>query len=308
MDREQKITYARRYAADLVEQHEGIAGIFLGGSVARGNDLPISDIDLWCFTDDSHLPLPIKKHADGDLYVDIEQRPASELTQIDLSNDSYFCGYVHDALVLHDRDGNLRKCQKRAQEHLFSGPHRETQLASVRESVESNRRKLVASAQAQDACEACRTSIFAAWSLCDYMLVAKGISPGGARGIARLQVAWPEAAEELVTFEGMADLGQVRIAHLIDTYRRIADRGSLFTMWFKKVEWMLANGYRTDALHALWIALGLRIKEATTRDIGVSPADLQQRCLRWMDTIGWDWGTVNSKSNELQGLMDRFCQ
>ena len=71
---------------------------------------------------------------------------------------------------------------------------------------------------------------------------------------------------------------------------------------------MLANGYRRDALHALWIALGLRIKDARARDIGVSPEDLDRTCSQWLDTIGWDWETVSGKAGELPSLTDRFCQ
>ena len=140
------------------------------------------------------------------------------------------------------------------------------------------------------------------------MLVARGVSPGGARGLARLASAWPEAAEAVVAFEGIAHLSPDRVTQLVSTYRRIADTGSFFTTWFQKVEWMLANGYTPDALHALWIALGLRIKDAKARDIGVRSEDLELACSQWLDTIGWDWDTVNSKAGELQRLMDRFCQ
>lgn len=308
MDREQKIAYARRYSADLVAGHQGIAAIALGGSVARGNDLPISDLDLWCFVDSDSHPLPIKKHSDGDLYVDVAQRPASELTGTAAADDSYFCGYVHDALILHDRDGDLAKCQARARKHLSSPVHRERQLATVRESVERNRGNLAASANAHDAREACRTSIFAAWSMSDYMLVVKGVSPGGGRGLARLCVAWPEAADALIAFEGLVALQEDRVVSLIECYRGIADTGSFFTIWFEKVEWMLANGYRPDALHALWIALGIRLRDAKERNIGLKPEGLDQVCVRWLETIDWDWDTVSHKAVELQTLAERFCR
>ena len=87
MNREQKISYARLYVSELVARHAGIAGIILGGSVARGNDLPISDHNLWCFVDDVNRPLPVEKHFDGDLYIDIEQRPASGLFTIAAGHD-----------------------------------------------------------------------------------------------------------------------------------------------------------------------------------------------------------------------------
>ncbi len=49
MTRQQKKNYAKAYAQELMESYNQIDGFLLGGSVARGNDLPISDIDIWCF-------------------------------------------------------------------------------------------------------------------------------------------------------------------------------------------------------------------------------------------------------------------
>jgi len=307
MVREEKITYARSYTAELVVKYKGIAGVVLGGSVARGNDLPISDIDICCFIDDDQALLPIEKHAENNLYIDIDQRRVSELTEPDFGDDSYFCGYMHDALVLYDRDGDIAKCQASARENLSSSAHREKQLTSLRESVERNRNNLMASAKVHNAREACRASIFAAWSLSDLMLVARGISPGGARGLSRLSIAWPEAADAIITFEGFATLEESQIARLVDCYRGIADTGSFFTIWFEKVKWMLVNGYRPDAFHALWIALGLRIKDAKVREIGVSTGDLERACSQWLDTIDWNWDTVKHKAVELENLTDRFC-
>lgn len=304
VNRDEKIEYARRYAAELVEQHPGIAGIVLGGSVARGNDLPISDVDLWCFVDERDHPLPVRKHSAGELYVDIEQRPASELTQSNTIEDSYFCGYIHDAMILYDRDGNVGRCQVRSIEAIRSPHLRKKQLASILESVERNARALAASAEARGAREACRSAIFAAWSLCDYMLTARGISPGGSRGIARLTVAWPEAADALMDFEGFVLMDHSHFDGLNRIYRSVANTGSFFATWLEKVEWMFANGYTPDALHALWIAFGLRIKDA--------PEDLNEQLdlasSQWLETIGWDWNTVQAKSHQLRELSDNFCR
>lgn len=308
MNREQKIAFAQSYATVLVEKHKEISAIVLSGSVARGNDLPISDIDLWCFVDDDHELLPIRKHSDADLYIDIEQRCTSEMIHVDIADDSYFLGYVHDAVVLFDRDGEVGRCQTRAREYLASPLHHERQLATVLESVHRNIENLAASADSKDAREACRASIFAAWSLADYMLVVKGVAPGGARGLARLAVTWTEAAEALLAFEGIAELDPPLSTRLVATYRSVADRGGFFATWLAKIEWMLANGYRADALHALWIALGLRIKDANKRDISVSPGDLERACSQWLDTIGWDCLTVRDKARELRSMSKCFCR
>lgn len=85
----EKIAHARRYADQLARAHPEIAGIVLGGLVARGNDLSISDIDLWCFVDHDTPSLPIRTHHVGDLYVDVELYPAAILVEADLAEDAY---------------------------------------------------------------------------------------------------------------------------------------------------------------------------------------------------------------------------
>lgn len=307
MDRAEKIAYARRYCRELVARHPGIAGIVLGGSLARGNDLPISDVDLWCFVDESAHPLPVGKHSAGDLYIDIDQHPSDLLVRADIGEDPYICGYLHDAVILHDRDGQVHRCQERARACLGSPSYRKAQLCSIRANVERNYGEFAASLRARDACETCRSSIFAAWSLCDHMLTAKGVSPGGARGLARLADVWPEAASAIVGFEGSADVECAQIDCLLDTYRSVADTSPFFEMWFDKVEWMFAHAHRPDALHALWIALGLRIKDVRARTADCGCDRLAGAAERWLDTVGWDLSTKRQKLHQLGDLIDRFC-
>ena len=87
MDREEKLRLAHQYSADLFDRHPEIAGIALGGSIARGNDLPISDIDLWCFVDDTAASLSIEKPSDAGVKLDVEQYPTDLLTKPEITED-----------------------------------------------------------------------------------------------------------------------------------------------------------------------------------------------------------------------------
>lgn len=307
MERKEKIDYAMRYSHELAAEHSVIAGIILGGSLARGDDLPISDIDLWCFVDESAYPLPIEKHSAGGVFIDIEQHSSEMLISTEIGEDPYVCGYFRDAVILFDRDGQTEECQKRVRAYLVSPSLRRAHLSSIRASVERNFKAFSASIEAQDASEVCRSSIFAIWSLCDYLLTARGVSPGGARGLARLAGVWPDAANPLVEFEGFADMDHAQIDCLHNIYLNVADRSPFFEMWFQKVEWMFANGHRPDAFHALWIALGLRIKETKVHSSDLSYSQLETACERWLTTIGWDHLTGQRKLNQLRELIDLFC-
>jgi len=307
MQRGEKIDHARRYCCELVAAHAAISGLALGGSVATGNDLPISDLDLWCFVDQAAPDLPIDKHYAKGVYVDISQYPASLLRATDALADPYFSGYLRDAMILFDRRGDLARCQVLAREHLSSVSFRRKQLASLRESIERNCGEFARSIETSDANEICRSSIFAAWSLCDHMLTDHGIPPGGGRGLARLRTASPPGHEALVEFEGASHLASCMHTELVETCVRVSEQSSFFQMWIDKVRWMFANGHVPDAFHALWIALGLRIKEAKTRRDERLRSQLTSASQRWLDIVGWDQPTAKGKLCSLRQIIDEYC-
>lgn len=308
MNRKDKIEYARNYCRDLVSRYPEITAIALGGSLARGNELPISDVDLWCFVNESAEPLPIEKHFAEGVYVDIEKQPSELLVREDIREDAYVCGYLHDALILFDRDGQLAECQSKARMYLASLEFRSRQLAPMRASVERNYREFLASLATRDVSETCRSSIFAAWDLSDHMLTSKGVPPGGARGLSRLAAVWPDAAHALVVFEGSAQITAAQTGRLVETYSRVADRSSFFEMWVQKVEWMFANGYASDALHTLWIALGLRIKDAKERSDDGLRSQLMVASDLWLRTIAWNHAMAQKKLLELREMIDCYCR
>ena len=226
MDRQRKLEAAQRFAASVSEEHQQIVAIALGGSVARGNDLEISDIDLWCFVREGAAP-SIEKPSG--VRLDIEQYPAGLLAEPD-TDDSYFCGFINDARILFDGSGLLASCQETVRKTLAAPEIRRSQLASIRASVERNFTEFGTAIDAGDPREACRASAFAAWSLSDHMLTDRGSAPGGPRGIARLAAIWPAAYEDLVSFEAPSPPGTMDADLLIDTCMAVVD-GKFFTGW-----------------------------------------------------------------------------
>ncbi len=307
MRREQKIGLAKRICHTLVEANPAICGLIVGGSVARGNDLPISDIDMWCFVDETGELLSLEKRYEEGVYVDIEKQPVAVLRDGTLLQDPYICGYLCDAMILFDRNGQVRACQRRARERMASPAVRQEQLRSVRASIERNYGELCRSVQADDASETCRASIFAAWSLCDHMLADHGVPPGGARGLARLAAVWPDACRALTDLEGAGHLDDDRVGRLVATYRQVADPSAFFGMWLQKVEWMFANGYAADAFHALWIAMGLRIKDARGSPDARLHSDLDAASRQWLTIIGWDGPTLQGKLGLLREIINMYC-
>ena len=94
---------------------------------------------------------------------------------------------------------------------------------------------------------------------------------------------------------------------LIAAYEQVADRSSFFGMWLAKVEWMFANGYTPDALHALWIALGLRIKDAKGNADARLHSDLGVAARQWLRIIGWEGPTLQGKLGLLRQTIDAYC-
>jgi hypothetical protein len=304
-NRQQKIAYASAYSRDLVGRHPEIAGLVLGASVARGNDLPISDVDLWCFVDEG-AGLPIHKHEADGLYIDIEQQPAAQLRDPALRRDPYWCGYFRDALVLYDRDGDVARSQVAARAFLASPAYRQAGLPPLRVAIERNLAGLETAIAANDAVEICRKSIFAAWTLSDYALTARGHAPGGGRGLARLRDVDPDAAAALVAWEGSATVDAATAAQLVAAYRSAADASTFFAQWLARVEWLFAHGYAADALHALWIALGLRVKDtAEAGDAVRGPVRAASR--RWLELLGWRGDVREAKRAALVALAAEVC-
>ena len=297
MDRKQKLELAHQYSTVLFERHPEITGIALGGSIARGNDLPISDIDLWCFVNDTPAPLSIEKPSATGVKLDIEQYSTDLLTKPEITEDSYFCGFLNEALILCDRNGLVAKCQERVRASLTSPENKRKQLQSIRASVERNYKEFGVSLETGDAREACRASIFATWSLCDHMLTDRGASPGGPRSISRLAVVWPDAYEALVKFASINPPGDPEANLLIDTCL-VIEPSSSFAGWIDTIRWMFANGYEVDAFHILWIALGLQIKNGKT-----SPTAAE----KWLDIVGWDKPTMRAKLRLLRQIIDKNC-
>lgn len=307
MDRKQKLELAHQYSAALFERHPEIAGIAVGGSMARGNDLPISDIDLWCFINDTPAPLSIEKPSAAGVKLDIEQYPADLLTKPEVTEDSYFCGFLNEALILCDRNGLVAKCQERVRASLTSPKNKREQLRSIRASVERNYEEFRVSLETGDAREACRASIFATWSLCDHMLTDRGASPGGPRSIARLAIVWPDAYDALVKFESINPPGDPEANLLIDTCLLVTEPSSSFAGWIDTIRWMFANGYESDAFHILWIALGLKIKSAKTSPTDPYYSQMTTAAKKWLDIIGWDKPTMGAKLHLLRQIIDKYC-
>ncbi len=309
MSRKAKIERAVQYVRQLVARYAGVTGVILGGSVARGNDLPISDIDLWCFMERSAGSAPVEKHWAEGLYMDIEQHPSAALQDEKCLSDPYFCGYFQDALILYDRDGALARCQERARAFLSSEAFRSESLPPLRAVIERNYGEFRANVAsdtglARDPCQVCRASIFAAWTLCDYLLTTHGIAPGGARGLARLAAVDPAAYNALVEYEGSHALDSNVIPRLMDTYLSVAEHSSFTEAWVDKVRWMFDNGYRPDAFHALWIALGLRIKDA--RADRLLYGQLVAASSQWLALIGWEGPRLIAQMHRLRQMLDAF--
>jgi predicted nucleotidyltransferase len=303
LDRQRKIEAAQRFASSISEDHQQIVAIALGGSVARGNDLEISDIDLWCFVREGAAPSIEKPPG---VRLDVEQYPASLLTRPD-TDDSYFCGFISDARILLDRNCLLASCQESIRGNLADPEVKRARLVPIRESVERNFTEFEAAIHSGDPRVACRASAFAAWSFSDHLLTDRGSAPGGPRGIARLAAIWPDAYEDLVSFEAPSPPGTIDADRLIDICMASVE-GKFLAGWIVKARWMFTHGHEADAYHCVWLALALQIKaENDTPEDQTKDPKLTSAAQEWLDVIGWNRQIMMAKQRTLRKIIDRYC-
>ena len=169
MNREDKIARARTYAAGLAVAHPSISAVILGGSLARGDDLPISDIDLLYFVPDrrpgaAHCQTRGRRR----LYRHREPaRPSCWPIPMHCATPTG-CGYLADARVLYDRDGAASSLPARG--YRRRAPPASIAPSSFRRSARSSSATWLSCGAARTllpSAEVCRASIYALWTLID---------------------------------------------------------------------------------------------------------------------------------------------
>ncbi|MFO7696048.1 MAG: nucleotidyltransferase domain-containing protein [Anaerolineae bacterium] len=285
MDREVTLVWALDYAQRLAGEHPGILAVILGGSLARSDQLPSSDLDLLYF---SEAPLPLRPHNDAGLFVDIDHQPAAYLADPQALRQPFFCGYLADALVLVDPSGVAARCHVAAKDALLCGRFRDDHLAVFRAALAHSTADFTRAMSAGDDLAFCPALSDTLNAVIDLHLVHRGISPGGSRALARLRAVEPATSARIAALETAEESVAVGDwAVVSELVAALSTASAFFTSLGARALWLTDHGYSIDGRHALWCALGAYITHVCPGLDAARRQRFSQALARWLAQVGW---------------------
>ncbi|MBN1582577.1 MAG: hypothetical protein JXA89_17845 [Anaerolineae bacterium] len=292
----EKLAVARDYAAQLFNAYPAIDSIIVTGSVVRGQDIPVSDVDMGYVVKKGSPALPIQKGVHQGVYLDIEPLYVEDLALDTIANDAYVLGYIRDALILHDRCGHMADLKERIEKEGGNAAHKREQLAAIRQSAARNGDDFARAVQEHDAPEICRSVIFALWCFSEWLLVKHDRPPGGFRCLSRLKLANTDAFIQIAAFQDSLQKDSTRLGRF---YPLVAQGIKADTFHVQKYTWMNQHGFKDEAFHMLWILLGLDIK-------GEKNEHNRKLAELWLKELAWDEAVLRHKAGELQDLFRTY--
>ena len=165
------------FAKDVFDAHPVIESIYAFGSTVRGDDLPVSDLDMHYVVPRGAGPLPLEKATRNGVFMDMEAFAMEDLTVEAVLGDAYVFGLVNDCNILFDRTGFMTELKRKVMEN-DSPEHSRSRVRKLVEPVRRNLDRFGSAIGTMDHAELCKSSGFMMWCLADYLL-AKYRRPAG---------------------------------------------------------------------------------------------------------------------------------
>ncbi|MAF12895.1 hypothetical protein CMK11_20790, partial [Candidatus Poribacteria bacterium] len=296
-----RIELARAYSGELIEADPHIIAVFVTGSVARGDPVELSDIDIRLIVDPDAETGAAHIVREGH-FLDVERVHLSTFGDSEaLLADSYLAGAVREAVILYDRDGRFTEVQGRVAAEFAEPRWLRTRLSTLVDKVDANCAKIAVAIEADDHLQIFRQGAFALWNLSDALLVSQGWSPSWVRGLQKLGQALPEERDRIVEIENSASMSADDVAALLPFFGDRGDSGVLGHVR-REIEWMIASGLHREAFHSLWSEFALRVG-------GLVEADERKTralCREWLERIGWSGAGLHEKEQLLGGCTARL--
>jgi predicted nucleotidyltransferase len=310
-----RIEIARQYVDEQLAQRPDIVAAWLAGSVARGQETALSDIDLVLMVAGAGAPTRagIDTWREG-IYIEagiVFQEDYSDLETV--LNDPFKATHMQDALILYDPTGFVTRLQNAVRPLYMQPQWLAKRLAFWVEQLRSMVAQLQTAVQAGDALRICAALGWFNFGAVSIPLLRAGITPSSSRGLALLGQLDPSLKAQLAAFEGSTHLTAADVLALEPFLRAAiplcdASFGQLPIYFLHKIRWMAQQGQHQEAFHAMWIYLGPGTAQSCLN--GNDPAslaagaDLMQR---WLQSIHFaDPDRLAAKVLEAQALLDQL--
>lgn len=310
-----RIEIARQYVEEMRQQRQDIVAAWIVGSVARGEETELSDIDLSLMVAGTGE----MDRAGLDLWregIYIEANLVFQQSYVDLDevlDDAFKATHMHDALILYDPTGFVTGVQKRVRAVYMQPQWLGKRLTFWSQIMRSSFDQFRETASAADALRVSAALAIFTYSCSSVPLLNAGITPSSTRSLLQLGSVDPKFKAQLAEFEGSTQLSADDVLALEPLLREAiplfaASFGQLPLYFVPKMLWMAQQGYYQEALHTMWLHMGAGAAQGcldrNDPEELVVGADLMQR---WLYRLGMNEPSVLAmKVQEAERLLQQI--
>ena len=288
-----RIEIAKQYVEELLRQRQDIVAVWIGGSVARGEDTDRSDIDLALLVAGSGE----MSRSGLDLWRDgvyIEAGLGFQQAYADLEtvlNDPFKATHINDALILYDPTGFLTHLQNAVRPVFMQPQWLNKRLAFWLDNIRTSLARLRETVAAEDPLGICAAVGWFTFGCASIPLLRAGITPSSTRSLLLLGPLSPALKVALATLEGSTQLSIADVLALEPLLQEMiplldTSYGQLGIYFTQKTLWMAQQGHQQEALHALWLmswAVAESCRQSSNPAVRLTGADVLQR---WLQRLG----------------------
>ena len=285
-----RLEMAKQIMREQLAERDDIVGVIVAGSVASGEDIDVSDIDLGIVTADKSgaARRSMSTWREG-VYIDCALSSIEDWTDFDaVMKNPFKAANIKAALILHDSTGLLSKMQDRVRA-VFMEPKWLTQrLEFWLKWGRENLAALRLASEKGDPVGVCLHSGKLVFSFCSIPLIRAGLAPSSSRMLAQLGELNPDLWERLVDFLGCADVDATIAEKILVLHGELCELsrgerwGGLVDYFPKKLRLMSERGQFTEMMDAAWRGWSM------PPDTAVVKHKLDTVATEWLQTVGWE--------------------
>jgi predicted nucleotidyltransferase len=293
-----RLEIAEKFIQAQIRKRDDIAAAIVTGSVARGEAVEPSDIDISLIVNGPERS-GVDTWQDG-VYIDAKTVLKADFDDLEqVLQNPFRSTHLNDGLILYDPTGFLTRMQKELRvvfmEPKWVGMRVQFFLDGTRKHLSG----LQESIEIRDPLGICAHVEEILWGYTSVPLLRLGITPTSTRGLVRLGKASDSLKARICAWEGSAKMNAEDVLALLSlilaggSFMDTLKWGVLPTNYVvKKIEWMVSNDQHREALHVLWIGMGVLAAEWRKSENARIKSNGSELAQRWLEGVGWDGKTA----------------
>ena len=298
-----RLEMAEQFVREQLEKRDDIIGAIVCGSVATGEYIEGSDIDIILVTKDTSEPTrSICVWRDG-IFFDAQLKPIRIYSDFEaVMTDAQEATHIKDSVILYDRTGTLTTLRKRVRSDFMKsewlGRRMQNWLDKGREYYTGLRKAV----QKNDLVDVCRNMAGLNWKLCSVPLLRAGMTPGSTKILVMLRMVSPKLTELYFRLEGSAQMEQSDVLALVSIVGKVHELSKDPSEWtllsqHLREKWtiMVKKSLHREALHGMWFWWLVVTDEKKIEGLKLAS--------KWLHKLGWEGEAVLKEKVRLAKLI-----